>query len=153
LILIIILLGVNNHCIQQQSKKVTTLFMQLNSTSASDLNSDMKAYIFVRDAERRQEEGIKEIFKSMKDDMTKMAEKIDMVQENFKSVKDDMTKMEEKIDEKIDKNTKMVEENFKSVKDDMKNTKLALFALFFVVASIQPDLRSLLALVMKFFNF
>ena len=124
--------------------------MQLNSTSASDLNTDMKAYIFVRDAERRQEEGIKEIFKSMKDDMTKMAEKIDKY---YNMVKDDMNKMEEKIDEKIDKNTKMVEENFKSVKDDMKNTKLILFALFFVVASMQPDLRSLLALVMKFFNF
>jgi len=78
--------------------------MQLNSTSSSDLNSDMKAYIFVRDAERRQEEGIKEIFKSVKDDMTKMAEKIDKY---YNMVKDDMTKMEEKID----KNTKMVEEN------------------------------------------
>ena len=100
--------------------------MQFNSTSASDLNSDMKAYIFVRDAERIQEEGIKEIFKSMKDDMTKMAEKIDkyynMVEENFKSVKDDMTKMEEKIDK---------------MTDDMKSMKLALFLLFFVVASIQ----------------
>ena len=119
--------------------------MQLNSTSASDLNSDIKAYIFVRDAERRQEEGIKEIFKSMKDDMTMIDKKIDkyynMVEENFKSVKDDMTKMEEKIDEKIDKMT-----------DDMKNMKLALFLLFFVVASIQPDLRSLLAFIIKFFN-
>ena len=127
--------------------------MQLNSTSSSDLNSDMKAYIFVRDAERRQEEGIKEIFKSVKDDMTKIVKKIDMVEE----------KIDKKIDmveEKIDKNNKMVEENFKSVKDDMdkmtddmKNTKLALFLLFFAVASIQPDLRSLLALIMKFFNF
>jgi len=112
--------------------------MQLNSTSASDLNSDMKAYIFVRDAERRQEEGIKEIFKSMKDDMTKIDEKI----------------------EKIDKNNKMVEENFKSVKDDMdkmtdhiKDINLTLFAIFLVSASIQPELRSLTAFIMKFFNF
>ena len=137
--------------------------MQLNSTSPIDFNSDMKAYIFVRDAERRQEESIKEIikdikeiikenFKSVKVDMTKMEEKVDkntkMVEENFKSVKDDMTKMEEKVD----KNIKMVEEKIDKNTDDMKNIKLALFLLFFVVASIQPDLRSLLAFIMKFFN-
>jgi hypothetical protein len=84
LIIIILLLGVNNHCIQQQSKKFTTLFMQLNSTSASDLNSDMKEYIFVRDAERRQQEALKNSINDIKE----------IIKENFKSVKDDMTEMD-----------------------------------------------------------
>ena len=101
--------------------------MQLNSTSASDLNSDMKEYIFVRDAERRQQEALKNSINDIKE----------IIKENFKSVKDDMTKMEAKLDK---------------ITDDMKKINGALFVGFLVLASIQPDLRSLVSIIIKLIN-
>jgi len=101
--------------------------MQLNSTSASDLNSDMKEYIFVRDAERRQQEALKNSINDIKE----------IIKENFKSVKDDMTKMEAKLDK---------------ITDDMKKINVALFVGFLVLASIQPDLRSLVSIIIKLIN-
>ena len=130
--------------------------MQLNSTSASDSNSDMKAYIFVRDAEKRQDERlnnaindfkeiIKENFKSMKDDMAKMEERMEMKMDNLEE------RMELKMDnleERMDKISQDSTEN----KNEILFIKLSILATFLILLSIQPDLRSLISIIIKFIN-
>ena len=135
--------------------------MQLNSTStsSSDLNADMIAYIFARDTERRLEEGLKnsindikevikdstlrtqESFKSMKNDMTKMEEKITKMEEN---TDDKFTKMNGKIDE--------ISKDMTNMKMFVSNANVAVVVGFILLASIQPDLRSLISIILKFVN-
>jgi hypothetical protein len=92
----------------------------------------------------------------MKDDTTKMEAKLDklsddtktIIKENFKSVKDDTTKMEAKLDTFTDDmNTKL-----DKISDDMKKINVALFVGILVLASIQPELRSLVSIIIKLIN-
>ena len=157
--------------------------MQLNSTStsSSDLNADMIAYIFARDTERRLEEGLKnsiddikevikdstlrtqESFKSMKNDMTKMEEN---TERKFTKMEEKITKMEENTERKFTKMEENTDEKFTKmngkideISKDMTNMKMfvsnanvAVVVGFILLASIQPDLRSLISIILKFVN-
>ena len=119
--------------------------MQLNSTSASDSNSDMKAYIFVRDAEKRQDErlnnAINDFKEIIKENFKRMEVKMDNLEER-------MDKMEERMEIKMDKISQDSTEN----KNEILFIKLSILATFLILLSIQPDLRSLISIIIKFIN-
>ena len=108
--------------------------MQLNSTSASDSNSDMKAYIFVRDAEKRQDERLNNAINDFKE----------IIKENFKRMEVKMDNLEERMDK--------ISQDSTENKNEILFIKLSILATFLILLSIQPDLRSLISIIIKFIN-
>jgi peptidoglycan hydrolase CwlO-like protein len=113
--------------------------MQLNSTSSFDSNADRQVYIYVSDTEKRLQKSIDDIKEMIRDSTSR-------TQDSFKSLKDDMTKMEgkiEKMEGKIEKNTV----DIAKIKEEFLITKILQVVVFLTLATIQPDIRSIVSTI------
>ena len=106
--------------------------MQLNSTSSFDSNADRQVYIYVSDTEKRLQKSIDDIKEMIRDSTSR-------TQDSFKSLKDDMTKMEGKIE----KNTV----DIAKIKEEFLITKILQVVVFLTLATIQPDIRSIVSTI------
>ena len=118
----------------QSNKFTTTLFMQLNSTSTSDSNADLLTYNYVRDTEIRMTEQYKNSINDLKDTIKAEAQRS---QDNFGKLDGQIGKLEGKLDGQI---------------KELLNNKFALVLIVLLVASMQPDIRSLISIIIKFVN-
>ena len=118
----------------QSNKFTTTLFMQLNSTSTSDSNADLLTYNYVRDTEIRMTEQYKNSINDLKDTIKAEAQRS---QDNFGKLDGQIGKLEGKLDGQM---------------KEFLNNKFALVLVVLLVASMQPDIRSLISIIIKFVN-
>ena len=125
----------------QSNKFTTTLFMQLNSTSTSDSNADLLTYNYVRDTEIRMTEQYKNSINDLKDTIKAEAQRS---QDNFGKLDGQIGKLDVqigKLEGKLDGQIK-----------ELLNNKFALVLIVLLVASMQPDIRSLISIIIKFVN-
>ena len=136
----------------QSNKFTTTLFMQLNSTSTSDSNADLLTYNYVRDTEIRMTEQYKNSINDLKDTIKAEAQRS---QDNFGKLDGQIGKLEGKLDGqigKLDVQIGKLEGKLDGQIKELLNNKFALVLIVLLVASMQPDIRSLISIIIKFVN-
>ena len=136
----------------QSNKFTTTLFMQLNSTSTSDSNADLLTYNYVRDTEIRMTEQYKNSINDLKDTIKAEAQRS---QDNFGKLDGQIGKLEGKLDGqigKLDVQIGKLEGKLDGQIKELLNNKFALVLVVLLVASMQPDIRSLISIIIKFVN-